>query len=326
MLALGFIAAYLFRGEFWKRAIIFLSAVPITIFMNSFRIAVIGVLVDRWGVAMAEGFLHDFEGWVIFMACIGLLVIEMWVLSKFGRKARTLGEVFRLDGPAPRPRDAAITQRPVPRPFAGALLLMALVTIAFTAVPARTESALERKDFSQFPMSVDVWQGKPARMDAVYVDALKFSDYMLANFAHADKRPVNFYVAYYASQRKGESAHSPRSCIPGDGWEISSLEQRELIAENVSGRPLRINRVLIQKGESRALVYYWFQQRGRVLTNEYLVKWYLFWDALTRNRTDGALVRVMTSVAAGADVAEADKELSSFAVSVASRLPDYVPN
>jgi EpsI family protein len=67
----------------------------------------------------------------------------------------------------------------------------------------------------------------------------------------------------------------------------------------VEGQPLRVNRTVIALGESRQLVYYWFQQRGRVLTNEYLVKWYLFWDSLTRNRSDGSLVRLIVSLPEG---------------------------
>jgi EpsI family protein len=136
---------------------------------------------------------------------------------------------------------------------------------------------------------------------------------------------VNFYVAYYASQRKGESAHSPRSCIPGGGWEIASLTQRDVDGVSVAGQPLRVNRVLIQKGDSKQVVYYWFQQRGRIITNEYLVKWYLFWDALTRNRTDGALVRLVASVGPGQNEQEADAQLSTFAASVSSPLEKYIP-
>ena len=67
----------------------------------------------------------------------------------------------------------------------------------------------------------------------------------------------------------------------------------------VQGSPLAVNRVQIAKGDHRQLVYYWFQQRGRVVTNEYLVKWYLLWDALTKNRTDGALVRLVVNVGEG---------------------------
>ena len=77
LVSLSFIAAYIYHGAFWKKAIIFLSSIPITVLMNSFRIGVIGVLVEYGGPGQAEGFLHDFEGWIIFMACIAILVLEM---------------------------------------------------------------------------------------------------------------------------------------------------------------------------------------------------------------------------------------------------------
>jgi EpsI family protein len=137
---------------------------------------------------------------------------------------------------------------------------------------------------------------------------------------------VNFYAAYYASQKKGQSAHSPRSCIPGGGWVIKSLDQRTINGVNVEDQPLSVNRTVIQKGDNKQLVYYWFQQRGRVITNEYLVKWYLFWDALTKNRTDGALVRLTTFVKAGQDIKEADEHLKSFVKSIVTHLDKYIQN
>ena len=82
LMGVGFIVVYLYQVEFWKRALVFLSTIPVTILMNSFRIGVIGVLVDNWGIGMAEGFLHYFEGWIIFIACLSILVAEMWLLIK----------------------------------------------------------------------------------------------------------------------------------------------------------------------------------------------------------------------------------------------------
>jgi EpsI family protein len=88
---------------------------------------------------------------------------------------------------------------------------------------------------------------------------------------------------------------------------------------------LSVNRLIIQNGEQKQLVYYWFQQRGRVITNEYLVKWYIFWDALTRNRTDGALVRLTAPVPSSRDMAEADELLADFARATADPLRNHVP-
>ena len=97
-------------------------------------------------------------------------------------------------------------------------------------------------------------------------------------------------------------------------------------AVSLAAGPLRVNRVVIQKGEVRQLVYYWFQQRGRVITNEYLVKWFIFRDALFDNRTDGALVRVTTLVPDGADIDEADAALGRFVAEFYPSLDSFIPD
>jgi exosortase D (VPLPA-CTERM-specific) len=326
LMALAFIAAYLFRGAPWKRALIFLSSIPVTVLMNSFRIGVIGVLVDRFGVSMAEGFIHDFEGWAIFMACTGVLIVEMWALAAVGKDAVPLRQAFRLDDAAPaaslpHPR----SPRP-PRAFLVAMAALAIVAILGFALPQRVDASVERKSFFEFPLQLGGWRATPKRMDPGELDALKLDDYILADFAGADGRAVNLYVAYYNSQRKGESAHSPRSCIPGGGWEITQLAQHVVGGVRIAGQPLRVNRVVVEKGDSKQLVYYWFQQRGRIITNEYAVKWYILWDALTRNRTDGALVRLVTYVGPDQTLARADAKLAAFAMTTAPTFESYIPD
>lgn len=327
LMTLGFVVAYLYRAAFWKRAIIFLSTIPITVLMNSFRIGVIGVMVDRWGQSMAEGFLHDFEGWVIFMACFAVLFLEMWLLMRVTGDKRPLSAVFGLDIPGARhPADASVERRRIPLPFYASFLILVIAMGAAIALPPRTEVVQPRRDFSEFPLTLSEWKGQREAMEQVYIDALKFTDYALINYRDDHGHTVNFYSAFYASQRKGESVHSPRSCLPGGGWEIESLTQRDIEGVSVSGVPLRVNRALISYGEQKQLVYYWFQQRGRVITNEYLVKWDMFVDAITRNRTDGALVRLVIPMRDGQDVAELDAALALFSADVSQFLPAYIPD
>jgi EpsI family protein len=95
---------------------------------------------------------------------------------------------------------------------------------------------------------------------------------------------------------------------------------------SIDGQPLRVNRSLMEMGNQRQLVYYWFQQRGRVITNEYVVKWYLFWDALTRHRTDGSLVRLIVSVPPGTSEADGDKRLTQLASQIVRNLTRFVPD
>lgn len=325
LMTLAFIAVYFYKGKFWKRAVIFLSSIPITILMNSFRIGIIGIMSEYWGRSMAEGFLHQFEGWAVFMVCTALLIAEMWLFTKLSGERRPLREVFGLELPAPTPKDVPLRMRTIPRPYLATVAVLVATAAVSVLLPQRVEIPPNRQDFSEFPMKVGGWTGMRDHLEKIYIDALKFDDYILANYVDRNQRVVNFYVAYYASQRKGESAHSPRTCIPGGGWEITNFAQKNIKGVAVEGVPLMVNRAVIQKGDDTQLVYYWFFQRGRVITNEYLVKWYIFWDALTRNRTDGALVRVGTSVSSMQSLDQADKQLSEFVAEINPLLGKYVP-
>ena len=176
--------------------------------------------------------------------------------------------------------------------------MVVIVAVVGMLTPERVDAAPTRQDFTRLSMNEGVWSGRRDRLDGVYLEALKLDDYVLADFNAAGRPPVNLYVAYYNSQRKGESVHSPRSCIPGGGWRISGIASRDIALAGGAGH-LSVNRVVIERGDVKQVVYYWFDQRGRVLTNEYLVKWYIFWDSLTRNRTDGAMLRLTVPVLAG---------------------------
>jgi exosortase D (VPLPA-CTERM-specific) len=326
LMTLGFIVAYFYKSSLWKRIVLFASSIPITILMNSFRIGTIGVMVEHWGIEMAEGFLHEFQGWIVFMASVAIMLLEMMVLSQIGRDRKPWRQLFGIELPAPHPRDARFTLRRVPRSLYGAVAILGVSGLAIMLLPERGEDTPARSDFTTFPLALDGWAGRSEAMERVYLDQLMLDDYLMANYHRADARPVNLYVAWYDSQRAGRSAHSPRSCLPGGGWEIQTLTQVEVPGTDVSGAPLRVNRAMIQLGTQKQLVYYWFQQRGRVITNEYLVKWYMFWDSLTRNRTDGALIRVIAPVNATESEAVAEAQLIEFVNAATRHMGPFVPS
>jgi exosortase D (VPLPA-CTERM-specific) len=139
LMTLGVIIGYLFRGQMWMRWLIVLSAAPITVLMNSFRIGVIGVLVDLYGTAQAEGFLHLFEGWVVFMLCFLLLLLECWILARLGGMRAGLRELFALEFPGPRPPNAVATIRALTAPLPVAVILLLLVAWPAYALPSRPE-------------------------------------------------------------------------------------------------------------------------------------------------------------------------------------------
>jgi exosortase D (VPLPA-CTERM-specific) len=324
--SLSFLCAYLFKGPFWQKVLIFLSSMPLTIFMNSFRIGVIGLLVNRWGTEMAEGFLHDFEGWVVFLLCMVLLFIEMWLFSKLSGRNTAFSELVQLPEEWFTAGKLSDTNFSLNKSVYLVLALIAMMGVSGQLVRGDEEIIPQRKAFLNFPLQIGDWHGRRDYIEQRYLDTLKLTDYIVADYISPDaSATVNFYSAYYETQRKGASVHSPKSCIPGDGWQITQFGQREFPNLKMQGTPLLVNRAVIEKGDYKQLVYYWFQQRGRSISNEYLVKWYLFSDAITIHRTDGALVRLITSLDKGQDIDTADRHLQSFMEGLVRILPDYLP-
>jgi exosortase D (VPLPA-CTERM-specific) len=325
LMGVGFIVVYLYQVAFWKRALVFVSTIPITIFMNSFRIGVIGVLVDNWGIGMAEGFLHYFEGWIIFIACLAILLLEMWLLNRIGKRPRNFHEVFALpEVPALPVENVDRRNRAFPRPFVASIILLAVSLVVVKSVDSRVELVPEREQFVSFPLYIDGWRGQQENLQQIVTEKLALTDYLLNNYEKEGAPPVNFYVAYYASQRKGVSPHSPRVCVPGGGWSITDLERTEIMFDGRQA-PLNVNRAVIQNGSHRQLVYYWFKQRGRDIANEYWMKWYLLSDSLTRNRTDGSLVRLTTPILPDEKDTDAEQRLQEFLSAVDKKLDNYVP-
>jgi exosortase D (VPLPA-CTERM-specific) len=328
LITLGVIIAYFFKGRWWQRLLVLVSSIPITVIMNSVRIGIIGVLVERWGSGMAEGFLHDFEGWMVFMLCAALMIGEVMLLARIGNGPRKWRELFGVDFPPARPAGAVRSPQRMGMPlYASAVLVVALAAIT-AVLPERAEAVPAREAFVDFPSTVDGRQGRRQPLEPEYLQQLKLDDYLLADFSDPAGRapPINLYVAWYNSQRKGESVHSPRTCLPGGGWVMRDFGQRELANVQVGGHALKVNRAIVEMGNQRAVVYYWFKQRNRYLSNEFAVKAMLFWDALTRNRTDGALVRLVMQLPIESSEAEADTQLARFAKAAEPMLATYVPD
>ena len=310
LFSLSLIAAFLFDAKLWQRSILVLSSIPITIFMNSFRIGVIGVLVEYWGIEQAEGFLHDFEGWIIFMACTALLVLEMWLLLKIGSDNKNLSDAFAIDLPDTKDLKFASVDLGFKHYTVAAIAIVLATVIGL--VHEREEIVPERKTFATFPLTINNWTGRQTSIPRDQLDILDLDDYFIADYTNRNNSNfVNFYAAYYESQRSGNNAHSPKACIPGGGWEIKDISTRAIDLDS-SGKKMNVNRLLINKGENSQLVYYWFKQRSRVITNEYLIKWFVFVDSLFLNRTDGSLIRVSTIIKSDEDIARADQRLLGF--------------
>jgi len=318
---IGFILAYMYPAAWYWRVLVFVSTLPVTVVMNSLRIAVVGALVNAGGADMADGAMHYFEGWVVFLLSLGALLLEMACIER-GTQHRPLRELLRL------PRATVVPGVRSPRNGWCWLLPMSMLVLSVAGyagyrLDRRVELHPERQSLRTFPLMLNGWRAQESSLPLDMEQALGFDDYVLADYWIEGDAPVNLYISYYQSQRKGLSPHSPQVCIPGGGWTVSSVGHVALPQPQNSG--LTVARVLIQRGQKRMLVYYWFEQRGRHLSNEYSMKWYLLRDAWFRNRTDGALVRLATPIDAHEPVESADQRLGRWVNAVMPVLPAYVP-
>jgi EpsI family protein len=279
---------------------------------------VIGVLVENWGVSMAEGFIHDFEGWIVFMACFFVLFIEIWALSRKDFKEKGWENVFGLVEETSK-KPVSVSSINNFFPLLGVLIILIGAILTIKPLGEREDYIPERLEFYDFPTQFSNWAGESDTLDAHIVDFLGLSDYVLMNFLNEKNQLVNFYVAYYKTQKHGAVPHSPKQCIPGGGWLISDIS--ESIFKGID-----FNRVIITKGKSRQLVYYWYRQRGKNIANEYYLKWNTFIGAFKVRRTDGALIRLTTVVSPEETVEVADERLRQFMMLTNDELQKYVPD
>jgi exosortase D (VPLPA-CTERM-specific) len=322
LVSFAFLISMLVEDRFWKKALVVLSSFPIAIVLNAGRIAMIAVLIDRFDIDTSTGSAHAFEGFAVFSLCTVLLLLEVWCLLGIGSpRGRFVGPEFLI-------LDHGTFQRLISWPLSRTSLLAGAILLAGTSLvaslPARTEIVPQRQPLALFPMEFEAWHGIPKTLDSESLDALGLTDYLLADYSNEAGAggPVNFYIAYYASQRAGVHAHSPQLCIPGGGWSI--ISQSIIALPLTNGGPISANRVVIEKRGVRQLVYYWFEERGRHIAEEGTLKYFALRDALVDNRTDGALIRVVAPIYAG-DEAEADSVAGKLAVDTSAFLQSYVP-
>jgi EpsI family protein len=129
------------------------------------------------------------------------------------------------------------------------------------------------------------------------------TDYVARMYSRDSVAAFTTFVSYYERQTQGKTIHSPRNCLPGAGWEVLTAGEADVVVDGVKQT---LNRYVLKKGPATAVAFYWYQGRGRLVANEYTVKWNLLRDAALAGHTEEALVRVVVPVAASTDGNEAD--------------------
>jgi exosortase D (VPLPA-CTERM-specific) len=326
ILSFSYLYAILYRGPFWHKAVLFIMAAPLTIFMNAFRIGMIGILVDSYGIGQAEGFLHWFEGWVIFGACIGLLFAIAIGLQRLTRDPKPLSEVIDLDFDGFGEEASNLRHMSPSRGLRIATIISAVITAAFLLAPTPERVIPGRDTFNLFPRQIGAWSAHVIPLDPEVEVVLDASDYINATYSHAgEAATVNVFSAWYAKQTEGSGIHSPEVCLPVGGWEVFSIDPTPVSFPDTIYGDFELNRAVIQQGLSKQLVYYWFEQRGRRMTNDYAAKVTVVYDSLLLGRTDGAIVRFVTPILEGEAEADADARMQGFMAQMLPKLPRFIP-
>ena len=183
------------------------------------------------------------------------------------------------------------------------------------------EPVILHQPLRNLPYTMGNWKGQEQPLPELIVQAVGVSDYTNRVYVQPADPPVQVYVGYYASQRTGDTMHSPKNCLPGAGWDPISAGYATIPL--TTSRQIVVNDYIIQKDLNKEMVLYWYQARGRVFASEYAGKFWMVTDAISRNRTDGALVRLVTPMNDGE--AKARMRLISFAQSLFPDLDAIIP-
>jgi EpsI family protein len=204
------------------------------------------------------------------------------------------------------------------------LLGIVLASSAWVVHGGAPPAPVHAAGLSALPMSLGTWSGRDEPpFDADTLRVLGVDTYVNRAYVstEAAEAMVGVYVGFYGSQRQGDAIHSPLNCLPGSGWQ--PMHRSRVAVTGAGQEPFDATRLLVQKGRDRQVVLYWYEGRGRRVASEYWNKALLVADAVRSNRTDGALVRLMSPV--GRSEAAADAQLLAFTSDLLPALTRALP-
>ncbi|MGA9977126.1 MAG: VPLPA-CTERM-specific exosortase XrtD [Candidatus Sulfotelmatobacter sp.] len=316
---LAIIYGYLMERRITVRWALALISLPIAVAANSARIIGTGLMAHYWDPEKAQGFYHIFEGWLVFVACLLLLYFAHLVINAVWPDrgvapgdSRHSFSAFDRDYTASWPR-----------------FLFALVLFACAVLYLKEHNLSEvfppHQPLESFPAQLGPWNGTDLTIDQETRDVLGPGEFLSRSYNPSQNQSpsIELFIAYFPSQRTGDTIHSPMHCLPGSGW--LPLDRSQVTLSLSGHGPFPANRVVIAKGELRDVVLYWYWAHDRGVASEYSAKYYLIKDSIKLHRSDGALVRIITPIYPGEDADAAYQRILPFAGEIVPRLDDYIP-
>jgi EpsI family protein len=219
------------------------------------------------------------------------------------------------------------------------ILILLLATAFVLQSRGDTDRVPSSEPLSHMPESFGTWTARDFPLDDATLEVLGKGDFLNRVYTthqttdlvqnspssrSTAQPPISLFIGYFATQRTGQTMHSPQHCLPGAGWTFDS--QRYVDIKDVNGKNYKVGEYVINNGETKQFVIYWYQAHGRSVPNEYLAKLYMVTDAIRTNRTDGALVRVITPIMPDEPLEAAEARATYFTQQMAPYLPRFIPN
>ena len=211
----------------------------------------------------------------------------------------------------------------------GIAAVLMLATALVLQAHSRSEFFPSRASLSSLPSQIDVWTGTDSVLDQQTLDILGPGEFLVRDYQNAgapQTQPepwINLYIAYFPTQKAGDTIHSPNHCLPGAGWVPTSREVVQIASPDGSSFPA--NRYVVSKAGNRELVLYWFQAHDREVASEYWAKYYLVSDSVRMNRSDGGLVRLTTPMLDDETPEAAQARMMKLGSQFLPLLDNYIP-
>lgn len=315
LVLMALLFGYFYGQRYWQKIVLLLVVLPLSVVVNGLRIFATGMLYISGYPEMAEDFFHDFSGWLVFMSAAGILFGTSLLLRRIGSKEKK--RPFNDPGGTPTSfkRQAAIT--------VAICLFFAGSGWALQKLPS-ARNLPARSTFDSFPMQIGQWSAKRNYLSDEIIGELWADDYVSATYQRPGSlNSIQLLIPFYTYQGTRHTAHAPQSCMLGSGWSL--IGSKEGLVDLGNGDQISMSMSLWQKGNYQVYGAYFFLMRGRVIISPWANKLYLMMDAVTKRRTDGALVRMEMAVAPGQSVEEVQTIIEEFLAELWPILPAYVP-
>jgi EpsI family protein len=310
-LALGVLCAYFFERTKWKRVLLVISAIPIAILTNGIRIGATGVLSQKYGQKVAEGFFHGFSGWLVFMFAFAVLFVFHYLLKLVFKNGIPPTE---LSNPVKREHVSGIggkaKSNKLPVVISSlSMLLVGVLSYTTAALP----SIIVQGGLSHFPLSIAEWKGRVEDINPEMIDASGAQDAFSATYLDPTRNVVYLYMGYRGSPflESENFFHSPNVCLPSSGWKTLSITTHEIAGVPHFGS-IKVRKMVSERMGARQLVYFWFQTKNLTSYDVNINRFHLAQHAIFRDNTHDLFIRPITIIKPDETVAEAERRLDQF--------------